>query len=228
MSSPQATGAGGAPPIAGMGGGGTTGTAGRAAGMAGMFGSAGAAGKAGSAASTGGTSASAGTTGAGGSSNGVPTDELEMLRQVCVDEINMYRAMLSLKPLMRASAAQEACSDKGAQMDGDSGMAHMSARAGLCRSVGLGAEDTCPGWPVGGGFGSNATIADALKGCLKSMWAEGMPPVSRDACIMDSSGCFQMYGHYLNMSDPNAGAVACSFYKMKDGTKYWMNQDFAY
>jgi hypothetical protein len=194
--------------------------------MAGMFGAAGAAGKAGGGGSTAGAGGSAGTTGAGGSSSGVPTDELEMLRQVCVDEINMYRAMLSLTPLKRASAAQEMCSDKGAQMDGDSGVAHMSARAGLCRSVGLGAEDTCPGWPVGGRGGS-ATIADALKGCLKSMWAEGMPPVSREACIMDSSGCFQMYGHYLNMSDPNAGAVACSFYKMMNGN-YWMNQDFAY
>jgi hypothetical protein len=158
---------------------------------------------------------------------GVSAAELEMLRQTCVDEINMYRATLTamnLKPLKRATADQEACSDKGAQMDGDSGMAHGSARAGLCRSVGLGAENTCPGWGVGPRTGNN-TLADALKGCLKAMWAEGEPPVSRAECTQDINGCFQDHGHYLNMSG-TAAAVACSFYKMKSG-QYWMNQDFS-
>jgi hypothetical protein len=172
-----------------------------------------------------GAGGAAGAAGAAGSASGLSMSELDMLRQTCVDEINMYRATLSLTPLKRATAAQEMCSDTGAQMDGDSGMAHGSARAGLCRSVGLGAEDTCPGWGVGG-FSGNATVADALKACLKSMWGEGMPPVSREMCIMDSSGCFQKYGHYLNMSDPNSGSVACSFYHMKTG-EWWMNQDFA-
>lgn len=165
-----------------------------------------------------------GSAGAGAGS-GVPADELEMLRQTCVDEINMYRATLTsamLKPLKRASAAQEMCSDMGAQMDGDSMQAHGSAKAGLCTKVGLYSEDTCPGWGVGGRSGY-ATIADALKGCLKSMWAEGEPPGGRAMC---TGACFQTYGHYLNMSDPTVGSVACSFYKMKSG-EYWMNQDFA-
>lgn len=160
-----------------------------------------------------------------GAGTGVPADQLEMLRQTCVDEINMYRATLTsamLKPLKRASAAQEMCSDQGAQMDGDSMQAHGSAKAGLCTKVGLYSEDTCPGWGVGG-FSGNATIADALKSCLKSMWAEGEPPGGRAMCTGD---CFQKYGHYLNMSDPNVGSVACSFYKMTSGM-YWMNQDFA-
>jgi hypothetical protein len=175
-----------------------------------------------------GGSASAGSAGAGAGNTGVPADELEMLRQTCVDEINMYRATLTanmLKPLKRASAAQEMCSDMGAQMDGDSMQAHGSAKAGLCQKVGLYSEDTCPGWGVGG-FSGNATIADALKGCLKSMWEEGEPPVSRAECQQDYQNCFLKYGHYLNMSDPNVGSVACSFYKMKSG-QYWMNQDFA-
>jgi hypothetical protein len=150
-----------------------------------------------------------------------------MLRQTCVDEINMYRATLTgVKALKRATPDQEACSDKGAKADGDSMQAHGSARAGLCRSVGLGAEDTCPGWGVGG-FSGNATLADALKSCLKAMWAEGEPPNGRDACTQDINGCFQQHGHYLNMSDPGQSAVACSFYKMSSGS-YWMNQDFSY
>jgi hypothetical protein len=163
---------------------------------------------------------------------GVPEAELSMLRDTCVAEINMYRASLTdrmLKPITRANPDQEECSEKGAKMDGDSMSAHGAARAGVCRSVGLSSENTCPGWPVGGGGqwgGGNATIADALKGCLKAMWDEGEPPMGRDACIQDTAGCFQAHGHYLNMSDPNIGSVACSFYKMMDGRSYWMNQDF--
>jgi hypothetical protein len=165
--------------------------------------------------------------GSGSTDTGVDPAELEMLRQTCVDEINRYRAMLpSIKPLKRGTPDQEACSDKGAQMDGDSGQAHGSARAGLCRSVGLSAEDTCPGWGVGG-FSGNATLADALKSCLKAMWDEGEPPVSRQMCVQDYQGCFLKYGHYLNMSDPSLGSVVCSFYKMKNGS-YWMNQDFSF
>lgn len=101
-------------------------------------------------------------------------------------------------------------------------MAHGSARAGLCHSVGLGAENTCPGWGVGPRTG-NATLADALKACLKAMWAEGEPPVPRAECTKETTGCFQAHGHYLNMSG-TAAAVACSFYKMQNG-KYWMNPE---
>ena len=137
----------------------------------------------------------------------------------------MYRATLpNLQPMKRASAAQENCSDRGAQMDGDSGMAHGSVRAGLCRSVGLFSENTCPGYPVGGRSGM--TLADALKFCLKQMWAEGEPPVSRAECMKDTAGCFQAHGHYLNMSNPSNLVASCGFYKMKTGA-YWMNQDFA-
>jgi hypothetical protein len=150
-----------------------------------------------------------------------------MLRDVCVAEINMYRAMLTgVMPLVRASAAQEMCSDQGAQVDGDSMIGHgFFSTAGSCiQKVGLSAQDTCPGYPVGG-FGGAATVADALKACLKGMWGEGEPPQGRAACMSDSS-CFQKYGHYLNMSNPKATAASCAFYKMKDGMSWWMNQDF--
>ena len=102
--------------------------------------------------------------------------------------------------------------------------AHGAAKNRLCSPVGLFAENTCPGYPVGG-FGGPATLADALKGCLKQMWAEGEPPGSRQDCINDYQGCFLKHGHYMNMSDPNNLVASCGFYKMKSGA-YWMNQDF--
>jgi hypothetical protein len=147
------------------------------------------------------------------------TDELDQLRQLCVDEINRYRATVNAAPLARATD-REACSDTGAQVDGDSGRAHGSASggaaAGLCPR---GAQNTCPGWPVGGRSG-NANVAAALKGCLKMMWDEGKPPAG--SC---SGACFQAHGHYLNMSASGTKRVACGFYKMKNGS-YWMNQNF--
>jgi hypothetical protein len=167
---------------------------------------------------------------AGAETSGVPEAELAMLRETCVAEINMYRAKLTdkmLMPLKRATPEQEECSQRAAKMDGDNMAAHGAFQAGVCNSTGLGAENTCPGYPVGG-FGGGATIADALKGCLAQMWAEGEPPVSRQECQKDYQGCFLKHGHYLNMSDPSLGAVSCAFYKMKDGRSYWMNQDFAF
>ena len=163
--------------------------------------------------------------------SGIPDQELETLRQVCVDEINMYRATLSLPPMDRATNAQELCSDQGAKKDGDSGNAHSSAgRGNPCASggsnPGFGSQNTCPGYPVGG-FGS-ATIADALKGCLEQMWAEGEPPGGEEACIdayfNGDTECFLAHGHYINMKGGSEG-VSCGFYKMENG-RYWMNQDF--
>lgn len=148
--------------------------------------------------------------------------ELEALRQHCVDEINRYRATLGIAPLARASD-REACSDKGAQLDGDSMRAHGSATAGgrqgkdgYCPS---GAQNTCPGWAVGGRSG-NATVRAALDGCLKMMWNEGAPPAG--SC---TGACYQAHGHYLNMSAAGSKRVACGFYKMRNGS-YWMNQNF--
>lgn len=166
---------------------------------------------------------------AGADISGVPEAELAMLRDICVAEINMYRATLTdkmLMPLKRATPEQEECSQRAAKMDGDTMQGHGAFRAGLCSSVGLSAQNSCPGYPVGG-FGGG-TIADTLKLCLKQMWDEGEPPVAKQECIQDSTGCFLQHGHYLNMSDPNLGSVSCSFYKMMDGRNYWMSQDFAY
>ena len=162
--------------------------------------------------------------------SGVPEAELAMLRELCVTQINMYRATLTdamLAPLTRATPEQEECSQRAAKMDGDTGQGHGAFRAGLCSATGLSAQNSCPGYPVGG-FGGGATIADAFTTCLAQMWAEGEPPVPRQQCVQDSTGCFLQHGHYMNMSDPSFGSVSCSFYKMSDGRSYWMSQDFAF
>jgi hypothetical protein len=149
--------------------------------------------------------------------------ELEALRQLCIDEINRYRAMVQAPPLARASDREE-CSDRGAQSDGDTKRAHASASQGgrqgsdgFCPQH---AQNTCPGWPVGGRSG-NADVAAALKSCLKMMWDEGPPPSA--SC---TGSCFAEHGHYLNMRAAGTKRVACGFYKMKDGSSYWMNQNF--
>jgi hypothetical protein len=198
-------GAGGAgvPPMAGTGGSGGAGGAGGSSGGAGGIGGA-----------AGGGAGSGGAAGASG-----PAEDMDALRQSCVDYINMYRATLGRAPLMRATPEQEACSDMGAKKDADSGIAHSSA--GDCD--GLGAQDACPGYPVRGE--GIAGIETSLKGCLDQMWDEGMPPISVSACIQDSSGCFQEHGHWINMSSESAKVVSCGFYEMENG-RYWMNQDF--
>ena len=200
------------PPAAGVGG------LGGAGGMSTVAG-AGAGGLGGA----GGMMVSGGSGGVGsGGTTSVGEDDMDALRQVCVDYINMYRATLGVAALARATPAQEACSDMGAQKDGTSGQAHGSA--GDCD--GLGGQDTCPGWGVGG-FSGNSTLGDALTGCLDQMWAEGPPPVPEQECIQDYQNCFLVHGHWMNMSNDDYKVVSCGFYKMSDG-KWWMNQDFGF
>ena len=158
----------------------------------------------------------AGAGAAGSGEVGAGGDEFEAERIACVETINMYRATLSLPPLMRASRELEACSDMGAKKDGDANAAHSSA--GDCRP--LGAQNTCPGYPA-----RNGDVTASLKQCLMQMWAEGEPANGVDACIMDRSGCFQMHGHWINMQSATSKQVACGFYKMANG-RYWMNQNF--
>jgi hypothetical protein len=156
---------------------------------------------------------------AGAGSGSVDGATFEAERQACVDQINMYRATRMLAPLKRGTPEQEKCSDEGAKKDGDSGQAHGSA--GSCR--GLGGQNTCPGYPVRSG----STLTATLAGCIDQMWAEGEPANGVDACIADRTGCFQMHGHWINMSMASYKVVACGFYKMSNG-RYWMNQNFGY
>jgi hypothetical protein len=162
-----------------------------------------------------------GASGTGAAGTGNPADELDALRQACVDHINMYRATLGLAPLARGTPEQESCSDVGCKSDSElytaTGQAHASA--GDC--AGLGAQNTCPGWSLFGG----RTVEAAMKQCIDQMWDEGEPPQGVSACVQDRTGCFLMYGHWINMSNADYGTVACGFYEMPDGS-WWMNQNF--
>ncbi len=141
-------------------------------------------------------------------------DQFDKLRQTCVNFINQKRASRNLPPLKRATPDLEACSDRGAQTDADSGRAHSSA--GSC---GLGAQNSCPGWGVGG-WSAYSTVEDALVGCLQMMWDEGPPPTS--SC---TGSCYMQHGHYINMTSTQSTVVSCGFFQMRDG-KWWFNQDF--
>jgi hypothetical protein len=79
--------------------------------------------------------------------------------QLCVDEINRYRATLGLGPLERASD-REACANGQVAADASSG--HWHGRFGACGDA---AQNECNASPT--------PAADMIKGCLHGMWSEG-------------------------------------------------------
>lgn len=83
----------------------------------------------------------------------------DSLAQLCVDEINRYRASIGRAPIQRARE-KEACADGQAKADADVQRAH--ATFGRC---GESAQNECPAW---GGPADRM-----IEGCLKTMWDEG-------------------------------------------------------
>ncbi|MEZ4451575.1 MAG: CAP domain-containing protein [Nannocystaceae bacterium] len=136
----------------------------------------------------------------GGSTSTTGGADWDAAAQACVDEINMYRAMLDLPPYERWASA-ETCADGEAESDAMTNTPH-----GAFGECGEWAQNECPGWPAGDPIGS-------LKGCLAQMWAEGPG--------MD----FNTHGHYINMSSTKYTKVACGFY-VTGGNKLWAVQDF--
>lgn len=154
---------------------------------------------------TGGTKDSGTTkdTGAAKDSGGAPPDtgsgSLDEARVFCVDEINKYRATLSLAPYAGWTSAGT-CADGQSKSDSESGKAH-----GAFGKCGESAQNECPGWP--------GPPDSLLSGCLKMMWAEG------------PGEPFSAHGHYINMSSTSYSSVACGFYKTPSGS-WWAVQDF--
>jgi hypothetical protein len=148
----------------------------------------------GGATATGGTTATGGATGSGGGSS----DPLESYRVKCFEQINAYRATLSLPPYQRWTSA-EACTDGEAKSDSETGKAH-----GAFPACGESAQNECPGYPS-----LDATVTT----CLAQMWAEG------------PGADFQKHGHYLNMSSTQYSKVACGFYQTAGGP-VWAIQNF--
>lgn len=83
----------------------------------------------------------------------------DSLEQLCVDEINRYRATLGLRPLLR-DRSHEACA--AGQVAADAAADRMHSQFGRC---GEGSQNECWASPGPG--------ADMIKGCLKGMWNEG-------------------------------------------------------
>jgi hypothetical protein len=139
-------------------------------------------------------------TGTGGSSGGCTPDYACMptapdtgdYEADCVARVNQFRACVCLPPLARWNAG-EACADQDAAYDPANG-AHAGFIADLCTPEGY-AQDECPGW------GSEAEV---VSGCLQQMFNEGPPPT--EPC---TGSCFQMYGHFINMTNTTYSMVAC-------------------
>jgi type IV secretory pathway TrbL component len=119
--------------------------------------------------------------------------------QLCVDEINAFRATLNLPPYARWTQ-EEVCASDEAAKDAAANKAHSAF--GQC---GEWAQNECPGWP--GPPGS------MIGNCLQMMWDEGPGDFN------------QGHGHYINMSSTSYTKVACGFHVLASG-KVWATQDF--
>lgn len=123
----------------------------------------------------------------------------DSVEQLCVDEINDYRATLGLPAYGRWSDG-EACAADEARQDSESGIAH-----GAFGQCGEWAQNECPGWPL--------PADSSIVGCLAMMWAEG------------PGADFSLHGHYINMSSESYSEVACGFYETPSGS-LWAIQNF--
>lgn len=129
--------------------------------------------------------------------SGPPPPTGTTAQEICVAEINKWRATESLPPLQRWSSA-ETCSDGEAKSDSETGTAH--GAFGRCTEN---AQNECPGWP--------GKPEQMIAGCLKMMWEEKFGSGEK--------------GHYLNMKSTSFSKVACGFHVTASG-KVWAVQNF--
>lgn len=114
-------------------------------------------------------------------------------RQRCVEQINVLRASIGIRPLGSWDTASD-CADQAAELEALAGPVHGSF--GSCGELG---QNLCSGYN---------SIDQVLEVCFKIMWEEG-PGVS-----------FQDHGHYLNMANKNYSMVACGFFTDSQGNVY--------
>jgi hypothetical protein len=141
------------------------------------------------------------------------------IRQDCVNRINQFRTTCAcLKPLARWTAG-EACADMDAQYDAMMDVGHAGAKANICNWGA--AQDECPGDP------SDQYV---ISTCLQQMWSEGPPPAGTTIAECESpqmlDSCYEVHGHFINMSDPDVNQVACGFYTTSSGA-VWAAQNFS-
>jgi hypothetical protein len=191
--------------------GGTTSSGGTGTGGRGTSGSSGS--------SNGGVSGTAGTPTGGSGGSGACVENLACelhplpatgdVHQDCVDRINQFRRECACLPPLERWTAGEACADEMAEYD-STRRAHAGFIAGVCE--GGSAQNECPGWD---------SVDEVIEGCLQSMWDEGPPPGS--SC---DDACFDMYGHFINMSSTDYSRVACGFFTTLGG-EIWAVQNFS-
>ena len=120
----------------------------------------------------------------------------------CVTRINQLRwECQCLPPLERWSEA-EGCADQQAEYD-STRPPHAGFQANICSPRGW-AQNECPGWP---------SIGNVITSCLQAMWDEG------------PGEPYSAHGHYINMTNPQYGRVACGFYTTPTGD-VWAVQNF--
>jgi hypothetical protein len=208
-------GKGGAAGATGGTGGGASGKGGAAGAGAAPVTGGGAGMSAGGSASGSGGSGTAGTSGTSGCTADVrctldPPESTGDPAQDCVNRINQFRAECACLPPLERWTEGEACADEMAEYDSEEDSAHAGFQDDICE--GGSAQNECPGWR------SEEQVVD---GCLQAMWDEGPPP--SEPCTGD---CFQEYGHFINMTDPDFNKVACGFFTT-DGGEVWAVQNFS-
>jgi hypothetical protein len=171
-------------------------------------------------ATSGGVAGTAGTLTGGSGGSGACVENLACeldalpatgdLHQDCVDRINQFRRECACLPPLARWTAGEACANEMAEYD-STRRAHAGFIAGVCE--GGSAQNECPGWD---------SEDEVIEGCLQSMWDEGPPP-DPDDC---DDACFDMYGHFINMSSTDYSRVACGFFTTPGG-EIWAVQNFS-
>jgi hypothetical protein len=132
------------------------------------------------------------------------------IHQDCVDRINQFRTECACLPPLERWTEGEACADQMAEYDSTAEEAHAGFQDDIC--AGGSAQNECPGW---------RSEPQVIEGCLQQMWDEGPPP--QDPC---NDACFQMYGHFINMTNERYTMVACGFFTTPGG-EVWSVQNFS-
>lgn len=139
-------------------------------------------------------------------------------RENCLDTINAYRATENVAPLTLAADSLQACTDKQAAADMESGKAH--GHFGDCHE---GAQNTGPNINTSWQGTDTTKIAYYY---AKMMWEDEKKLVTSGERDPNKDEDYSYIGHYLNMRNPRYTKVACGFAVSSDGKKAWLNMNF--
>jgi hypothetical protein len=130
--------------------------------------------------------------------------------QDCVNRINQFLTECACLPALERRTDGEDCANQMAEYDAGKDSPHAGAIDNICQPGG--SQNECPG------YASNNQVISL---CMQQMWDEGPPPTS--SC---TGSCYQMHGHFINMTDSSVTKVACGFYTTPSG-EVWAVQNFS-